>query len=105
MDNFIDYGKLKQNLYSFYFSENPAFPGFMSMGKIDHSKIEGPVQWAKVTSNERWNVELADVKDSNGYSLGLCPNGCTALVDTGKNGITTMRDEFWLRVVSDKISE
>ncbi|CAD7975418.1 unnamed protein product [Amoebophrya sp. A25] len=90
LDNMIDKGVITHNQFGFYFSGNPTKPGYMTLGKIDESKIipGSKMFWSNVTMDGRWTIDLVDVK-AHGSEFGFCgEQGCTGLVDTGTSLIT-----------------
>jgi len=97
MDNAMDKKKISKNSYGFYMSSNPLNPGFMTIGDVDQSKFidpnAEPMRFSNVTMKGRWTLDLVDVK-TRGAEFGLCPHGCTALIDTGTTMITAPSKAF-----------
>lgn len=82
IDSIINQKLLKNNIMTFYYSYNENTDGQISLGFIDESKFKGKIFYYDVIDKYYWTIKLTDIK-YNGESLGLCPGGCKAVVDTG----------------------
>lgn len=81
-DSIIDQKLLNKNIMTFYYSLNEDTDGQISLGFIDETKYRGKIYYYDVIDKYYWTIGLTDIK-YNGESLGLCKNGCKAVVDTG----------------------
>jgi len=94
LDNMLDFGLIKHNLYGFYFSKDYHRPGAMTIGKIDYSKVAPgeTFRWVNTTSQHRWNIDILDIKGGrNGGGFGLCGDqGCTGLVVLVQESLPTI---------------
>jgi cathepsin D len=86
-DNLIESKILKDNLIAFYFSYNQGRSGEATFGYLHENRYKLPINYHKVISDEYWTIKLDDIK-LNDISLGFCPDGCEAIVDTGTSLIT-----------------
>lgn len=86
-DNIIDKSLLKNNIMTFYYSVNESVDGQITVGYIDQTKYSGDIKYYPVIDKFYWTIGMTDVK-YNGKSLGLCPGGCKAVIDTGTTLIT-----------------
>jgi hypothetical protein len=86
-DNLIENSLLTNNLIAFYFSFNQNKPGLATFGYLDVDKYKEPINYHSVISQEYWEIKLDDIRLDN-ISLGLCSNGCEAIIDTGTSLIT-----------------
>jgi cathepsin D len=81
-DSIIKQKLLKHNIMTFYYSLNEDTDGQISLGFIDESKFKGKIYYYDVIDKYYWTISLRDIR-YNGKSLGLCDQGCKAVVDTG----------------------
>lgn len=72
---------------SFYYSLDESVDGQITLGYVDHSKFSGKINYYPVVDKYYWTIKMDDIK-YNGKSLGLCADGCKAVVDTGTTLIT-----------------
>ena len=86
-DNIIQNKFLEKNLISFYYSLNEQTDGQITFGYLDSTKYSGELIYYPVIDQHYWTIQLDDIK-YNGKSLGLCPNKCKAVIDTGTTLIT-----------------
>ncbi|OMJ74597.1 hypothetical protein SteCoe_26458 [Stentor coeruleus] len=90
-DSMMSHHSLDNNLFTFYYSENESSE--VAFGGIDYSKFEGEILWNEVIEEYYWVIIIDDIK-IGGKSLGLCPNGCKAAVDTGTSFLTAPPEEM-----------
>ncbi|KAF4675737.1 hypothetical protein FOL47_007328 [Perkinsus chesapeaki] len=66
----------------FYYSFDPRFRGSLSVGSVEHKRIERghSILWSPVEAE--WIIPMVDIA-VNGHRLHLCNTTCPALVDTG----------------------
>lgn len=100
-DNIIDLKKLERNLMSFYYSYNENTDGEVLFGDINKSKFHGELEYYPLVEKFYWTIKMDDVKLGD-KSLGLCKNGCLAVVDTGTTLISAPTAD--LRVLLEHIS-
>jgi cathepsin D len=81
-DSLINKKLLQKNIMTFYYSFNESTDGQISLGFIDESKFKGKIYYYDVIDKYYWTIKLTDIR-YNGQSLGICNNGCKAVVDTG----------------------
>lgn len=81
-DSIINQKLLQNNIMTFYYSLNEDTDGQISLGFIDDTKYKGKIYYYDVIDKYYWTIGLTDIK-YNGVSLGLCNQGCKAVVDTG----------------------
>jgi cathepsin D len=86
-DSIIQQKLLKSNILTFYYSYNENTDGQITLGYIDKNKYKGDIKYYKVIDKYYWTIKMDDIK-YNGVSLGLCKNGCKAVIDTGTTLIT-----------------
>lgn len=86
-DNIIQNKFLEKNLISFYYSLNEHTDGQITFGYLDNNKYSGEISYYPVIDQHYWTIQLDDIK-YGGKSLGLCPNKCKAVIDTGTTLIT-----------------
>jgi cathepsin D len=86
-DNIINSKILKNNLMTFFYSLNEETDGQITFGYIDDTKYSGKINYFPVIDQYYWAIELDDIK-YDGKSLGLCPNKCKAVIDSGTTFIT-----------------
>lgn len=86
-DSIIQNKLLIHNIMTFYYSLDPETNGEITLGYIDKTKYSGKIHYYKVIDKFYWTIKLDDIL-LNGKSLGLCPDGCKAVVDTGTSLIT-----------------
>jgi cathepsin D len=92
-DNIINSKKLQKNIISFYYSNDEAIDGQITIGYIDDTKYTGDIKYHKVIEKYYWDLRLDDIK-YNGKSLGLCDGGCKVVADTGTAMITAPTSDF-----------
>ena len=81
-DNIMAQKLLKQNLMAFYYSVDEDTEGEITVGYIDPKRFTGKLTYYKVIDQFYWTIRLDDIRLGD-KSLGLCPLGCKAIVDTG----------------------
>jgi hypothetical protein len=86
-DSIINNKLLIHNVMTFFYSTDSFTDGQITLGFIDKTKFNGDLKYYKVIDKFYWAIKLDDVL-LNGKSLGLCSDGCTAVVDTGTSLIT-----------------
>jgi cathepsin D len=86
-DNIMSQKLLKKNLMGFYYSLNENTMGEITLGYIDPKRFTGKLTYYKVIDEFYWTIRLEDIRLGK-KSLGLCPLGCKAIVDTGTSLIT-----------------
>jgi len=86
-DNIIKQRILRYNLVAFYYSNSPRAQGLVTFGYIDRTKFVGKIIYFKVIDFFYWTIKLDDIRIGK-QSLGLCRNGCKAIVNTGTSLIT-----------------
>jgi cathepsin D len=86
-DSIIDEKLLRNNIMSFYYSLDESVDGQITLGYVDTSKFKGKITYYPVIDKYYWTIKMDDIK-YNGKSLGLCPDGCKAVIDTGTTLIT-----------------
>jgi len=86
-DNIIKQRKLRHNLVAFYYSNIPRDHGLVTFGYIDRTKFVGKIIYFKVIDFFYWTIKIDDIRIGK-QSLGLCRNGCKAIVNTGTSLIT-----------------
>jgi len=86
-DNIIEQKLLKKNIMAFYYTINESTDGEITLGYIDPARFTGKIQYYPVIDKFYWSIKLDDIRLGK-RSLGLCPDGCKAIVDTGTSLIT-----------------
>jgi cathepsin D len=86
-DNIIDQKLLNKNLIAFYYSLGDQEEGEITIGHVNPSKFIGEIDYYPVIDLFYWTIKLDDIKLGN-KSLGICEQGCKAVVDTGTSLIT-----------------
>ena len=100
-DMIIKSHKLDRNIMAFYYSFNENFDGEVMFGNVNSSRFHGVIEYYPLIENYYWTIKLDDVK-VGGKSLGLCPQGCWAVVDTGTTLISAPTNN--LRKLLDNIN-
>jgi cathepsin D len=86
-DNIMAQKLLKKNVMGFYYSVNENTIGEITLGYIDPNRFTGKLNYYKVIDEFYWTIRIDDIRLGD-ESLGLCPLGCKAIVDTGTSLIT-----------------
>jgi len=86
-DTIINKHLLKKNVMTFYYSKKANVDGQITLGFIDSKRYQGKLRYYKVVDKFYWSIALDDIL-LNGKSLGLCSEGCKAVVDTGTSLVT-----------------
>ena len=81
-DSIIKKKVLKNNLITFFYSFDEKVDGQVTLGYIDKTKYTGDIFYYPVIDKYYWTIKLNDIL-YDGKSLGLCPNGCKGVIDTG----------------------
>ena len=71
----------------FYYSVNENTKGEITLGYIDPNRFTGKLIYYNVIDQFYWTIKLDDIRLGKD-SLGLCPSGCKAIVDTGTSLIS-----------------
>jgi len=71
--------------FSFYFGDNDR--SSLILGAPVTELYTGPITWLEVSRELYWEVQLVDIL-LDGKPLGLCANGCRAVLDTGTSLMT-----------------
>ena len=99
-DSIINKKLLENNIMTFFYSYNENTDGQITIGYIDKTKYKGEIYYYSVIDQYYWTIALKDIK-YDGKSLGLCDNGCKAVIDTGTTLNTGPTEQ--LRVLLEKI--
>jgi cathepsin D len=87
-DNIMMQDKLDQNVFSFYFDKTAgSVTSKLILGGVDETLITGPVKYFPVVDKYYWTIEASNVM-LNDNDLGLCPEGCKLVADTGTSLLT-----------------
>jgi len=86
-DNIMANKLLKKNILGFYYSVNENALGEITLGYVDPKRFKGKLHYYKVIDEFYWTIRIDDIRLGED-SLGLCPLGCKAIVDTGTSLIT-----------------
>jgi len=81
-DSIISQKLLKQNIIAFYYSVSENALGEITIGYINPDRFTGKLIYYKVIDQFYWTIRLDDIRVGD-QSLGLCPSGCKAIIDTG----------------------
>ncbi len=100
-DNIIKSKKLKRNVMSFYYSYDEKYDGEVIFGNTNKERYYGRILYYPLIEKYYWTIKMDDVK-LNGRSIGLCKNGCLAVVDTGTTLISAPTED--LKILLEKIS-
>lgn len=100
-DNIIKQKNLEKNIMSFYYSFNEKHDGEVIFGDINKNKFQGEIEYYPLVEMYYWTIRMDDVKLGN-KSLGLCKNGCLAVVDTGTKLISAPTSD--LKILLENIS-
>lgn len=92
-DSIINDKLLKKNIITFYYSVNEDTNGQITLGYIDDTKFTGKLSYYPVIDKYYWTIAMDDIL-LDGKSLGLCKNGCKAVIDTGTTLITGPTDSL-----------
>lgn len=99
-DSMIEKKLLTNNIMTFHYSFNENTNGQITIGYIDKTKYIGDIHYYDVVDRYYWTIQLKDIL-YDGKSLGLCPNGCKAVIDTGTTLNTGPSEQ--LRTLLEKI--
>ncbi len=100
-DNIIKQKKLDRNIMSFYYSYNENHDGEVIFGDINKDKFHGELEYYPLVEKYYWTIKMDDVKLGD-KSLGLCKNGCLAVIDTGTTLISAPTSD--LKILLDSIN-
>jgi len=94
-DSIIKQSLLSSNIISFYYSFKNSEDSFVTLGATDPSKYDPPIYWQEVIKGHEyyWLIEVEDILVGE-KSLGLCPEGCKAAVDTGTSLLTAPSEQL-----------
>lgn len=93
MDSIINNKLLETNIMTFFYSYNENTDGQVTLGHIDSTKYSGEIKYFKLIEKYYWTISIKDIL-YDGKSLGLCPNNCKAIIDTGTTLITGPNDDL-----------
>lgn len=82
--NLVSTGLLKSNIFAFYLTLYNNEVSELHLGSYDESKFVEPIYWCDIQDELTWTVKIEDVR-FGGQSLGLCKDGCLALIDSGSS--------------------
>ncbi len=92
LDNIAENSLLKNDMVSFYYGKNPEkMNSKMILGGIDKSLAVGPIKYYDVIGNDYWAIKAENIL-LDGEDIGLCPNGCKLIFDTGTSLVTAPTD-------------
>lgn len=91
--NIIDKKLLKSNLLAFYYSTEDGKDGEISIGKVDPTKFVGEITYYPVTDKYYWTIQADDIRIGK-KTLGLCPEKCNLILDTGTTLLTAPSADF-----------
>jgi hypothetical protein len=96
VDSVVQKGQLAWNVFSFYYSLNPAESSEVLIGSINEKKFTGEITWTPVIKGleNYWLIELDDIL-LDGVSLHFCPEGCKAAVDTGTTLLAAPSEDLY----------
>jgi len=103
-DSIINNKLLVNNIMTFFYSTDATTDGQITLGFVDKSKYSGKLNYYKVVDKFYWSIKLDDIL-LNGKSLGLCDEGCKAVVDTGTSLITGPTDDLRKLLRSIKVED
>jgi hypothetical protein len=86
-DTVIQQEVLVENKFSFFYSDTPGVKSTCDFGRPNPKRFWGPAFWIPVSRAMYWEVKMNSVT-VDGKSLGLCPQGCRAVLDTGTSFYT-----------------
>jgi len=92
-DNIIKSKKLKRNVMSFYYSHNEQYDGEVIFGNTNSDRYYDRILYYPLIEEYYWTIKMEDVR-LNGRSVGLCKNGCLAVVDTGTTLISAPTEDL-----------
>jgi len=82
--NLISQKLVSASVFAFWLSKDPRGEsgGELTLGGVNPARYSGSVYYQPLANKTYWEFALADVK-VGGVSQGYCPNGCSAIADTG----------------------
>ena len=95
--------KLKYNIMSFYYSYNENSDGEVIFGGLNKSKYHGKIEYYPLVEKYYWTIKMDDIKVGD-KSLGLCPKGCWAVIDTGTTLISAPTNDLKILLNSININ-
>merc|ERR1719463_488030 len=81
--------KLIEPVFSFYLQKDPAQPGQLTFGGVDHSKFDGEIQYVPLTDETYWKVAMEGMK----YGNTDITSKVSAIVDSGTSLIAGPKDK------------
>ncbi len=82
------------DVVSFYYGIDPNLKdSVMTLGGIDESLADGEIKYYDIDSRDYWAIKADNIL-LGGKDLGLCPDGCKIIFDTGTSLITTPSDHL-----------
>jgi cathepsin D len=109
--NILDQKLVDQPVFAFWLSKTEDLKlagGEMTLGGVDSTKYNGPINYVPLTSATYWEFTVSDFQ-LGGTSLGWCKSGsCYAVADTGtsliagpKNFINTLNSKLGAIVIPE----
>merc|ERR1719463_558045 len=80
---------IDEPVFSFYLQKDPAQPGQLTFGGVDHSKFDGEIQYVPLTDETYWKVAMEGMK----YGNTDITSKVSAIVDSGTSLIAGPKDK------------
>jgi cathepsin D len=104
-DNIIGQKLLQNNVFSFYYTKHEGTrDSKLTLGGVDHSLYSGDINYHKVVDEYYWLLKADNIL-VGGEDIGLCPNGCRVIADTGTSLITGPTDDLFTLIEKLKVDE
>merc|ERR1712025_698763 len=79
---------IDEPVFSFYLQKDPAQPGQLTFGGVDHSKFDGEIEYVPLTDETYWKVSLEGVK----YGDSEITKSVSAIIDSGTSLLAGPRE-------------
>merc|ERR1712118_321465 len=80
---------IDEPVFSFYLQNDPAQPGQLTFGGVDHSKFDGEIQYVPLTDETYWKVAMEGMK----YGSTDITSKVSAIIDSGTSLLAGPKDK------------
>jgi hypothetical protein len=80
---------IDEPVFSFYLQKDPAQPGQLTFGGVDHSKFDGEIEYVPLTDESYWKVAMEGMK----YGGEDITSSVSAIVDSGTSLLAGPKDK------------